>query len=188
MPASHDGQEPGAIETMRGSPETVRKVGLWMLIAWLVFAIFEIQPWRLSVNRTDSEPPGLYLIHRLAPDTVLADGDLVAFSYLSPFPFPPYSTWDRTTLLKRIAAGPGDVLTTSGRCQYANGAPLGCALEETPTTKVSIPHFAHFDGTPVPEGDYYLQGDGNPASYDSRYFGLVPRTRMLGTARPLWIW
>lgn len=37
-------------------------------------------------------------------------------------------------------------------------------------------------------GELFLLGDTNPASFDSRYFGPVPASAVLGVARPLWTW
>ena len=36
--------------------------------------------------------------------------------------------------------------------------------------------------------EFFLIGDGSPASFDSRYFGPVPRASIMGRATPLWTW
>lgn len=38
------------------------------------------------------------------------------------------------------------------------------------------------------EGEIFLLSDTHPASFDSRYFGPVPVSAVLGIAHPLWIW
>lgn len=35
-------------------------------------------------------------------------------------------------------------------------------------------------------GELFLLGDANPASFDSRYFGPISASAVLGVARPLW--
>lgn len=41
---------------------------------------------------------------------------------------------------------------------------------------------------PLADGELFLLGDTNPASFDSRYFGPIPAADVLGVARPLWTW
>ena len=37
-------------------------------------------------------------------------------------------------------------------------------------------------------GELFLLGHTNPASFDSRYFGPISASAVLGVARPLWTW
>lgn len=167
---------------------TVKVFGFTLLVLWSGFALFLLQPYRLVINRTDSEPLGLYLVRDLSPSTVLHRGELVSFGYQSPWPIPPYTGYpDGAGFLKHIAGMPGDVVTTRGRCQFVNGAAEGCAVRRTPSG-TPVPYFAHFHDTVIPAGEFYMVGDGNPESYDSRYYGLVPRGRVIGAARLLWRW
>jgi len=41
---------------------------------------------------------------------------------------------------------------------------------------------------PLAVGELFLLGDTNPASFDSRYFGPISASAVLGVARPLWTW
>ncbi|MNL26278.1 Peptidase S26 [compost metagenome] len=41
---------------------------------------------------------------------------------------------------------------------------------------------------PLAVGELFLLGDTNPASFDSRYFGPVSASAVVGVARPLWTW
>lgn len=38
------------------------------------------------------------------------------------------------------------------------------------------------------ESELFLLSDTNPASFDSRYFGPIAASAVLGVARPLWTW
>jgi conjugative transfer signal peptidase TraF len=38
------------------------------------------------------------------------------------------------------------------------------------------------------DGELFLLSDTNPASFDSRYFGPLAASALLGVARPLWTW
>lgn len=41
---------------------------------------------------------------------------------------------------------------------------------------------------PLAEGELFLLSDTHPASFDSRYFGPIAASSVLGVARPLWTW
>jgi conjugative transfer signal peptidase TraF len=41
---------------------------------------------------------------------------------------------------------------------------------------------------PLADGELFLLSDTNPASFDSRYFGPIAASAVLGIARPLWTW
>ena len=38
------------------------------------------------------------------------------------------------------------------------------------------------------EGELFLLSDTNPASFDSRYFGPIAASAVIGVAQPLWTW
>ena len=77
-------------------------------------------------------------------------------------------------LVKRVIGVPGDRLTSKGNTIYINGKPL----DET------WPHDEPL-GTPignvtVKPGQYFVMGDNHPDSCDSRYWGTVPRSDIIG--------
>jgi signal peptidase I len=83
------------------------------------------------------------------------------------------------TFVKRIVAGPGDLVSIVHGHAIRNGAgerssygAASCA----DATRCSFP-------TPirVPAGDYYLLGDNRGVSDDSRFWGPVPRSWIVGT-------
>lgn len=172
---------------------TLRQFVEGLLVAALLIWAFLAQPYRLVINHTASEPEGVYLLHRLSSGTILHRGELVSFRYEAPWPTPPYTTYPNGTgFLKRLAGVPGDrVNSDHGRYTLIppNGhrVTLGVALSHTPSG-VPVPHRAHFHHQIIPARHYYMAGDGNPESYDSRYYGLIARDRIIGTARLLWAW
>lgn len=125
-------------------------------------------------------------------------GDIVTFS----------SPKDGTRLIKRIAAVPGDTISMRGNRLTVDGvpidyAPLGEAVERLDARHVALAeraseHFgadAHtvqwlrgaasrssFGPLTIPPGQYLMLGDNRDDSEDSRYFGLVPRERLIGRA------
>lgn len=121
----------------------------------------------------------------LAPEREIRRGDIVVFK----FPNNP-----DTLYVKRAIGLPGEELEIRGGTVYINGS----ALEE--------PYKVHRDSalddgrnyprdphrgnrrnntTPIkiPDGNYFVMGDNRDDSADSRYFGFLPRSHIVG--RPL---
>jgi signal peptidase I len=81
-----------------------------------------------------------------------------------------------TDLVKRVIGTPGDVLTSQGNTIYVNGT----ALDETwPHTE---PLGQPIGNVTVPAGQYFMMGDNHADSCDSRMWGTVPRSDIIGKA------
>ena len=155
---------------------------------WVVCAI------GLRVNGTDSEPVGIYW----AVSKVPAKGDLVFAlppalpifrlakerRYLAAGPSPAGTCG----LIKEIAAVGGDRVTIDGVGVQVNGIVL----------KNSAPRLADEAGRLMPAcylsnytlgvDEVLLMSDYNPASFDGRYFGPLPRTTIQSVIVPLITW
>jgi signal peptidase I len=114
------------------------------------------------------------------------------------------SPTDDEVLLKRVVAGPGDVVSVVDGVVQIAGVPTGTHIE--PGGRVEAlagrPHPLNleFGGGPalgpvrVPMGRYLVLGDNRGNSRDGRYFGWVERGAILGRAvavclrdgRPAW--
>lgn len=88
-----------------------------------------------------------------------AVGDIVAF----PYPQDPSSFF-----IKRIIAGPGDVVDLQGYQFWVNGAPLDDAFSHEPVTAFASVTFP----LTVEEGRFFVLGDNRNHSRDSRYLGV----------------
>ena len=105
-------------------------------------------------------------------------GDYVAFRFLVPGDrYHPYGQ----VFVKRVAGRSGDLLQVQGRDFWLNGSWLGEAREQDSQGR-QVGHFAWVG--PVPGGKFFALGDGL-ASYDSRYWGFVDETWVIGRATPL---
>jgi len=87
-------------------------------------------------------------------------------------------------LVKRVVALPGDTLETHGGQVFINGRQLNepyllkgiktCAPNSTEAT------CADFPPRKIPADDVFVMGDNRPASKDSRYFGPIKESLIVG--------
>ncbi len=81
-----------------------------------------------------------------------------------------------TDLVKRIIATPGETISSQGNLIYVDGKVLKQPWQHAATL-----------GTPItlqkiPKNDYFVMGDNRPESCDSRLWGYVPRSSIIGKA------
>jgi signal peptidase I len=121
-------------------------------------------------------------------------GDIVVFRR------PPLEHAAYADLVKRVIGLPGDRISSVDGRIYINGHPLAEPWLPTPLP-VSSPSplpdaFSLNHPYVVPAGEYYMMGDNRTDSEDSRYFGPIPKSLIVGKmafkAWPLsdtaWMW
>jgi signal peptidase I len=79
-----------------------------------------------------------------------------------------------TDLVKRVIGLPGQHLTSKGNTIYVNGKALKEPWTYFPTMGQPIGHVT------VPPGHYFVMGDNRANSCDSRVWGTVPRSDIIG--------
>ena len=84
-----------------------------------------------------------------------------------------------TVLVKRIVAGPGDLVSVAAGRAIVNGVPSPEAFA-APCSEA--PDCTFPEAVRVPAGQYFLLGDNRGASDDSRFWGPVPASAILGVA------
>jgi signal peptidase I len=137
----------------------------------------------------------------LIPYTHVRDGDIVVF--LSP-------AEPGLFVVKRIIGIPGDHIRLKDSIVYRNGKPLNepyvihsrgdfnayrddfpdvMPMEGsgvTPEWRLTMPQYIQNGELVVPPGNFFAMGDNRDVSYDSRYWGFIPRANIIG--RPLFIY
>ncbi|HVN90984.1 MAG TPA: S26 family signal peptidase [Candidatus Binataceae bacterium] len=109
---------------------------------------------------TDSEPWGFY---RVSHEPIRRGGMV-----------------ELRSLIKHIAAVPGDTVRVTPEGSYVNGK-----LWPDSGIPVSAPYRPFPYGTyTLAPGQYWILGH-NPASWDSRYIGMIPRDLINTTVKPL---
>jgi len=86
--------------------------------------------------------------------------------------------WPRDTtkdLIKRVIGLPGDTIVITGETVQVNGV----VLKEPYISKADNPNVPKYV---VPPNDYFVLGDNRPVSDDSRDWGYVPRSYIIGKA------
>ncbi|CAI9418699.1 hypothetical protein ANOBCDAF_04341 [Pleomorphomonas sp. T1.2MG-36] len=164
---------------------TISGVGLALMAAFVGVGILA----GLRINLTPSEPLGLWQV--VTPDRPVAVGDLVficpSSGALSDFGLARGYFWQGTCpggaapLIKVVAAIAGANIAVGANVRI-DGVPL-------PHSRLSSRDgqgrtLSPWAGGVVPPGQFFLHSQFR-GSYDSRYFGPVPDTGLLGFARPI---
>ena len=90
---------------------------------------------------------------------------------------------DGQTIIKRAAGVPGDRVQVDHDTVRINGATVGEGLALAGTLKRPSTHFLRDDI--VPSGYLWVMG-ATADSFDSRYWGFLPKTQVIGRAYALW--
>jgi signal peptidase I len=152
------------------------------LVIFFVIQNFIAQPYQVQQNSMERtlEPGQYVLVDKLTPRwDAYNRGDVVVFN--------PPSSWtsDPTPFIKRVIGQPGDVVEVKDDgLVYVNGV----ALDEPYTFKndqgVNEPTEASPDQTRwvVPAGQLFVMGDHRQKSADSRVFGPISISDVVGRA------
>jgi signal peptidase I len=131
-------------------------------------------PYRIS---TGSMEPALKIGDRLVADMkaykneLPSRGDLMVFQYPNDKSIP---------YIKRVIGLPEEKLEIKGRSVYINDQPL----EENYKQHIDPASVnEHFGPYAIPQGKYFVMGDSRDNSQDSRFWGFVDQSAILGKAK-----
>lgn len=155
------------------------------LVAALLIKTFAIQAFYIpSPSMVPTLKPGdRVLVNKLAYDFhPVHTGDIVVFRR------PPGDTTPGINdLIKRVIGLPGQTISVAHCAVYINGKELAQPWLPKGWKNPSSPYCTTW--TPdlpnpykIPKGDYFMMGDNRKNSYDSRYWGPLPRSYIVGRA------
>ncbi|MGH7968926.1 MAG: signal peptidase I [Limisphaerales bacterium] len=154
---------------------------------------------RVFVNKLAYDLKVPFTTRHLAQWSNPARGDIVVF----------FSPYDGKRLVKRVIGLPGDTIELRNDRLVLNGQPIDYKAiadellrDVAPKDRADhlfaaekLPGKTHivaaFPGVPakrdfgpfrVPEGHYFMMGDNRDDSFDSRYYGAIERSRIVGRA------
>ncbi len=173
-----------------GEPTVTAPVrhGRRALVEWLIILVVAVTAsllLRAYVVQTFSIPSGSMEPTLMPGDRILVSklsvrfgtihrGDIVVFRA------PPAEhgrcAGETADLVKRVIGLPGDHLTSRGNTIYINGKPLKETWTHTEPLGPAIGNVT------VPPNSYFMMGDNHADSCDSRTWGFVPRSDMIGKA------
>ncbi len=159
------------------------RVGVVLAALAIMGALAPIDRRAILVNTTPSEPLGLYVRKSGLP----GPGQLVSFpAPAAAFPYADrrLAYLHRVPLLKAIIAGPGDRVCTLGDHLVVNGRTLGAIIDLDREGR-PLPHWR--DCRALRADELFAYSDRVPNSFDSRYFGPVPKASVIGVFQPLLI-
>jgi signal peptidase I len=148
------------------------------LIIFFVIQTFVAQPYRVeqqSMERT-LEPDQYVLVDKLTPRfDPYSRGDIVVFE--------PPEAWvqggPKTPFIKRVIGLPGETVEIKDGAVFIDGARLEepYVYDLQPTTASEEPA-----SWVIPEDEVFVMGDHRAASADSRAFGPIQQTTVIGRA------
>lgn len=107
-------------------------------------------------------------------------GDIIVFKY----PKDP-----KRDFIKRVIAVGGDIIEEKNKVIYLNGAPVEEDYIQHTDSNIHLPQRDNFGPIKIPPGKFFVMGDNRDASLDSRFWGFVDQSEILGKALIIyWSW
>ncbi len=155
----------------------VREVIETLILTVLMFLIINTAVQNFDVDGMSMEPK-LHNGERLMVDKASymfhppVRGDVVVFVA------PPQPTLD---YVKRIIALPGDTISVENGVPTVNGVTLK-EFYVDPQHMGASPSDKPIQNMVVPPGEYFVMGDNRAEGFDSRSWGFLPRSNIIGRA------
>lgn len=163
-------------------------VGLAALCAPAVMPMAAQSRLWVVFNPTDSVPRGWYRVGRVDDASSLQVGSIV----LAQLPASVAALAGQrgylpngVPILKRIGAVAPQAVCVREQVVRVDGAAVAAVRTNDSAHR---PLQAWPQCRALATGELFLLSNTNPASFDSRYFGPIAASSVLGIARPLWTW
>ncbi|HEY5437366.1 MAG TPA: signal peptidase I [Acidimicrobiales bacterium] len=149
-----------------------------IIVAILVSFLLRTFAFQTFYIPSGSMEPTLQIGDRIIVDKLAVTWGHINIGDIVVFKAPPSENCGEvvTDLVKRVIGLPGDHLTSKGNTIYVNGTAL---KENWPHNE---PLGQAIGKVTVPQGQYFMMGDNHSDSCDSRMWGTVPRSDIIGKA------
>ncbi|MBU6516210.1 MAG: signal peptidase I [Acidobacteriota bacterium] len=161
----------------------VMEWGIILVVALLVSVALRTYAFQTFFIPSGSMEPTLQIGDRIVVDKLAVDWGTIHRGDILVFKAPPSENCGGTPvtdLVKRVVGIPGDHIYSVGNTIYVNGAkfnenwthtePLGSPIATQNNPIVVAPHH------------YFMMGDNHADSCDSRMWGTIPRSDVIGKA------
>lgn len=181
-PRRHGGRGPGDGARHGGPLRRWLRLGPWFAVLAVSVAIAVVL--RLFVVQTFFVPSGSMYPTIQPGDRILvqkigysiSEGSIVVFRTPPGYRPSECNGSIESDLVKRVIGLPGETIWSVGNTVMVNGKPLPEPyLPKGTRLGQAVPRQT------VPKGDYYVLGDNRDISCDSRVWGYVPRSYIVGT-------
>jgi signal peptidase I len=149
-----------------------------IVIAVLASFLMRTYAFQTFYIPSGSMEPTLLVGDRIIVDKLAVSWGTINIGDVVVFKAPPAENCGEpvTDLVKRVIGVPGDTLTSSGNTIYVNGKALDERWTHTEPLGQPIGH-VHLKAN-----QYFMMGDNHADSCDSRMWGPVPRSDIIGKA------
>ncbi len=181
-------QEPEVDETpvapvrhVRSTRRALTEWGIVVVVAVVVSLLIRTFVFQTFFIPSGSMEPTLQIGDRVIVSKLSVEfgtihtGDIVVFK--APAAVAAQCGDDVADLIKRVVATPGQTIWSVGNTIYVDGHVLA-----QPWTHVATIGIKPIAKTYVTPNHYFMLGDNEDDSCDSRYWGLVPRSSIIGKA------
>ncbi len=184
-PKARDAADPnGTVSDDSSTPASRRRHRGRSVLGWVVFVVvvllisagtraYALESYFVpSPSMTPTLMPGdRILVNKLA--STIHRGDIVVFHNV------PADKGGPPTLVKRVVGLPGETISSVGSTVLIDGKPLAEPWLP-PLTGDCTEQGEHITPTKIAPGHYFMMGDCRGDSEDSRYFGTVPDSNIVG--------
>ncbi|MDI1237283.1 MAG: S26 family signal peptidase [Polaromonas sp.] len=163
-------------------------IGLAALCAPAVMTMSAHERVFVVYNPTDSVPRGWYRVSSIDNAASLHVGSIVLARLpagVAAFAGQRGYLPSGVPILKRVGAVAPQAVCVRGQTVLIDGAAVATTRTHDSAHR---PLQAWSPCRRLSDGELFLLSDTNPASFDSRYFGPIAASAVLGIARPLWTW
>jgi signal peptidase I len=180
--AGHAGPAAAGAAAWRRWRRVLIEAGVTVLVAVLLVTVVRTYAFESFKIPTGSMEPTLGVYDRIEVQKAffnwhdLHEGDIVVFSH-PPLDTCPGSPGD--DLVKRVIGLPGQTIYSSGNSVYVNGQLL--AEPYLPPDDLLMPAIASRQHPyRIPAGEFYMLGDNRSDSCDSRFWGPIKASTIIG--------